>query len=52
MTRYQSVRQLDEEDAIEVTLLPDIGVVLAKMLNRPNIDEPSSDGGTQAIAWA
>jgi hypothetical protein len=40
--RYQSVQQLDENEAIEVTLLLDIGVVLAKMLSRPDMDEPSS----------
>ena len=53
MTRYQSVQKLDEKDAIEVTLLHDIGAVLAKMLSCPGIDEPSSESiwRSQAIAW-
>jgi hypothetical protein len=41
MTRYQSVQQLDEKEAFEATLLLDIGAVLAKILSRPDIDEPS-----------
>ena len=51
MTRYQSVQNFDEKDAIEVTLLHDIGAVLAKMLSGRDIDEPSSTWRSQAIAW-
>ena len=41
MTRYQSLQQLDKKEAFEATLLLDIGVVLAEILSRPDIDEPS-----------